>query len=252
MSPWHAAVDEIKQALQPIQNELDRQRKLSSILAIAVAALIFLALALGVWAGYSALHNKDAIKTNEAKTKTAQGTGNAILKFLRGDRGLPGVPGKNGKNGQPGQPGIGKKGSPGIIGITGRPGAAGASGKNGAKGAKGETGATGAEGQAGTNGQNAPRVTRDDLVAAITAYCSNHNCQGKPGTNGKDGKDGQNGTNGVDGQPGADGAPGIQGPPGATGPAPQSFTFSDGAFVYNCTDPENDGTYTCQTTPVTP
>lgn len=84
---------------------------------------------------------------------------------------------------------------------------------------------------------------------------------GPPGTSGEDGADGPEGEPGEPGPPGEDGAPGAQGPEGPQGPQGEkgetgspgedgqdveSFEFVVAGITYECTDPENDGSFTCQ------
>lgn len=151
--------------------------------------------------------------TAQKKTDDAQDTASAAdrrskrtIQYLQGKRGLPGVPGKNG-----------------VIG---------------ARGPAGVQGPAGPAGRDGTDGRDAV-LTRDDLFAVLTAYCSTRNCRGPMGFTGPQGP------------AGPQGAPGAAGPPG---PAMQrafsvSFPREDGTTAtLSCSDPEGDGSYVC--TPV--
>lgn len=112
---------------------------------------------------------------------------------------------------------------------------AGEKGDKGDKGDRGPQGPTGPQGSAGKTGAQGP-------------------AGGPPGPAGRDGQPGPNGPVGPPGAAGADGVQGPQGETGPTGPAGSSgpagppvasFTFTFGATVYVCADPDGDGAYQC-------
>jgi hypothetical protein len=81
--------------------------------------------------------------------------------------------------------------------------------------------------------------------------------EGEPGADGAQGDPGPEGAQGATGATGDPGPPGPQGEQGPTGPAGadgadgedgqdvESFTFDWLGQTYTCTDPENDGSFTC-------
>ena len=76
---------------------------------------------------------------------------------------------------------------------------------------------------------------------------------GSPGATGATGERGERGDRGDTGEQGPAGAdstvPGPAGPSGSPGPAPTSFTWTDKTgSTYECTDPDQDGRYTCEQT----
>lgn len=113
----------------------------------------------------------------------------------------------------------------GPEGPQGPPGEDGEDGRDGLDGEDGEDGVDGAQGEPGATGE-----------------------AGEPGEPGPPGATGDPGPTGAAGEPGP---AGPQGPAGATGPAGQdgqdveSFTFQWGGVTYTCTDPESDGSFTC-------
>jgi hypothetical protein len=123
---------------------------------------------------------------------------------------------------------IGPQGVQGMQGIAGPPGPIGPQGPQGLQGvpgADGKNGAHGIQGDPGPAGDPGP--------------------PGTPGDTGPQGPEGPTGAKGDTGPAGPKGDTGPTGPKGDTGPEPKSFTFSQGPFVYTCTDPDGDGNYTC-------
>lgn len=162
---------------------------------------------------------KKATKTDERVDRNVTQT-KRIVRYLAGKQGLPGVPGKNGKIGAPGPPG-----------------------KPGPKGrapSQDEIASAVADYCAVGDACKPPGLTRDDVVLAVTQYCSTHTCRGPAGADGRNGRDGANGAPGRDADP----------PPGG-------FTGVFPDFTVNCldagvADSQGHRTYTCTSTSPTP
>lgn len=121
----------------------------------------------------------------------------------------------------------GPQGDRGPQGSPGRPGEDGVDGDDGKIGPQGPAGATGAQGEPGVNGQTGP--------------------PGAVGASGADGLPGPEGPQGPTGPAGPEGPAGETGQPGY--PASWTFTYTDLLNVehnYVCTDPEQDGSGTCE------
>lgn len=209
-------VEDVKHGLEPIGAELERQRKFSMYLALAVAACLLLVLGLVIWNGARSILNSDKIEKTQTKGEVTARKTERTIEYLKGERGIPGVPGKNGVKGAPGAPG-----------------ARGAKGEKGSPGSKGATGQRGPPGRPGTNGTNGTRGEKGEA--------------GPKGEKGDTGSDGAPGQDGQDGEPGATGAQGPQGPPGPSPAGIQSACVQPDGTVQNqvTTDPDGDGVYTC-------
>lgn len=141
----------------------------------------------------------------------------------QGEQGIPGESGVQGIQGPQGVPGeTGPQGEQGDRGLTGPPGPIGETGEPGSPGASGRPGEDGSDGAPGAKGD-----------------------QGQQGEQGEQGQQGDRGPEGPQGPAGPPGPEGPQGPAGPTGPEPESFSFVYLGIPYTCTDPENDGSYTC-------
>lgn len=112
------------------------------------------------------------------------------------------------------------RGEQGLPGVPGRNGKIGAPGPAGMPGDRGPAGRPGPQGPPGATGPEGPR--------------------------GPGGPSGAPGPQGEAGPPGAEGPPGEPGPQGPPGPPPNSFTFTHEGVTYVCSDPEQDGAYSCQ------
>lgn len=117
------------------------------------------------------------------------------------------------------------------------PGLVGPAGPTGPQGPSGPAGATGPRGRPGADGAAGVGAAGDTGPAGPT---------GPPGPAGPAGPPGPAGEQGA---AGPQGPAGDRGPAGADGQPPKSFTYTDSLGVtYTCTDPDNDGSYTCERT----
>jgi hypothetical protein len=105
-----------------------------------------------------------------------------------------------------------------------------------------------------------PVVEPGDIGADVVAVPGPAGKSGEPGPPGAQGIPGPAGEPGAEGPPGpagdqgpagpsgGDGDPGPVGPEGPSGPSgsPSVFTFEFRGVTFTCSDPEGDGSYTCQ------
>jgi len=152
----------------------------------------------------------------------------------KGDTGATGATGAKGSDGKDGA--NGKDGSKGEKGDSGEPGPSGADGKDGAAGTPGEPGPSGPPGPAGEKGDKGDPgdpPTADQILAAVSAYCSTNAC--------------------AKGDKGDPGDPGPQGEPGPAGADTFPFEFTvelpnldGGTTQFFCRVPDSEITGTCQ------
>lgn len=185
----------------------------------------------------------------DKKAEEAQDRSKATVRYLQGKRGSPGLSGKPGAAGKPGAPGkAGRAPTPAEVGKAVRA----YCDVNSCQGPSGPTGGQGAD---------APRISVQDLVAAISQYCdSRGGCRGPAGKDGSDGAKGDPGESvtGPQGETGATGPQGDAGPQGDQGsqgppPSPEQILDAAAAFLvsstFECT-PQADppGSFRCQIT----
>jgi hypothetical protein len=197
------------------------RRQLIALIVVAVTILIAVWLIAYDWGEERKTIKSDAdtaeqrSKDNRKRIMDAQKKTDAVLGYLRGERGLGGVPGARGI-----------VGAPGPLGLMGPPGRS----ITGPVGPLGPIGPVGPPGEDGTDGRN-----------------------GEDGERGAEGPEGPPGPEGAQGPPGTPGGPpgptGAAGPAGPPGPAMASFTFTFGGVTYVCTDPDANLAYDCAASP---